>query len=94
MSHQRLKVFLKTSATAVGVEAELREGISEQDLVAWKTTWQPMVIDVIQSLMAQGVPKRQWPLELGRQGSAKPRTFGATIILFVGRGKATGAHAA
>lgn len=54
-------VFLRESASRQAVEAELRDAISEQQLIDWEDLWQPALAEVLQRLRDSGVDRAEWP---------------------------------
>src|SRR6266545_2052168 len=61
MTVQVSEVYLEERSTGGSVRAELRDAIEKQQLLDWLTAWQPMMRDVVRDLVAQRVPRSQWP---------------------------------
>jgi len=54
-------IFLVAGDTLEPVEAELRDGIEEQQLIDWQTQWQPALTEILRELARHGVPMADWP---------------------------------
>ena len=54
-------VWLLDTQTGQPKEAELRSGISEQQLLDWDGEWRPELYKSIQALYRAGIDRSQWP---------------------------------
>lgn len=54
------KVYLLQIATGKAVEAELHDGVTEQQLEDWETKWVPVLFARQQQLVRAGVPLAGW----------------------------------
>jgi hypothetical protein len=61
MSNFSQAVYLRNIVATQPVKAELRQPISDADLLDWQQTWIPEVANVVQKLRAQGMPRANWP---------------------------------
>ena len=64
MSIETSLVFLIDVATGQAVEAELLDGITEQQLVHWEDEWVPALRDVVERMKAAGMERTKWPQSL------------------------------
>lgn len=55
------RIYLLDVATGASIDAELRDGIEQEQLDDWRTKWQPALAVVLQELAGRGVPISQWP---------------------------------
>lgn len=61
MSAESSPLFLLDVASGQAVEAELFDGITEQQLADWEDHWKPALDEVVQRLRAAGIERAHWP---------------------------------
>jgi len=54
-------VFLLDVSSGQPIDAELLDGIAEQQLVHWEDEWMPVLRDAVERMKAAGIERTKWP---------------------------------
>ena len=79
MSIESSPLFLLDVATGEPVQAELLDGIAEQQLVNWEDDWKPALLEAVERLKDAGIERAHWPQSRHWDWRRKVEQYGGSL---------------